>query len=220
MTNNISRDDKMINIIIIGDSGHSKVIEDIINTYENYNIIAKLDDKYKGLHQVENLFKGPTDSIYELLEKNCNCKVIIAIGANKIREKIVMKLKLNHDDYLTIVHPSAIVSDTSILGVGTVVMPNAIINASASVGHHAIINSGAIVEHDCVIDNFVHISPSATVAGSVHLNEGVHLGVSASVIPLKKVGEWTVIGAGAVVTENIPPNVTAVGVPARVIKER
>ena len=46
------------------------------------------------------------------------------------------------------------------------------------------------------------------------------VGTGTAILPEVTIGEWTVIGAGAVVTESLPGNATAVGVPARVIKTR
>jgi acetyltransferase-like isoleucine patch superfamily enzyme len=54
----------------------------------------------------------------------------------------------------------------------------------------------------------------------VRLGDGVDLGTGAVIIQNRSIGEWSVIGAGAVVTTDIPAHVTAVGVPCRVIKER
>jgi acetyltransferase-like isoleucine patch superfamily enzyme len=44
--------------------------------------------------------------------------------------------------------------------------------------------------------------------------------MGANIIQGHSIGSWSINGAGAVVIENIPANVTAVGVPARVIKIR
>lgn len=65
----------------------------------------------------------------------------------------------------------------------------------------------------------MHISPGAHLAGNVTVGEGTHIGVGVSVIPGCKIGEWSVIGAGAVVVEDIPPRVVAVGVPARPVRK-
>jgi acetyltransferase-like isoleucine patch superfamily enzyme len=44
------------------------------------------------------------------------------------------------------------------------------------------------------------------------------VGLGAKIIQCLSVGEWSIVGAGAVVIRDIPPGCTAVGVPARVIK--
>lgn len=55
---------------------------------------------------------------------------------------------------------------------------------------------------------------------SVHVETGADIGTGAVVIPGVKIGRNSIIGAGAVVTENIDENSVAVGVPAKIIKKR
>jgi acetyltransferase EpsM len=78
----------------------------------------------------------------------------------------------------------------------------------------------ASVAHDCVLGDFVNINPGATICGWAQIGEGAYIGAGAVVKDKAKVGAWSIVGAGAVVIKDIPANVTAVGVPARVIKQR
>lgn len=52
----------------------------------------------------------------------------------------------------------------------------------------------------------------------VHIKKNVWIGVNVTILPGVTVGENTVIGAGAVVTHDVPDNAVVVGNPARVIK--
>jgi acetyltransferase EpsM len=97
-------------------------------------------------------------------------------------------------------------------------MAGVIVNASVEIGNHCIINTAAVIEHDCTIKDYVHICPNATLAGNVTIGEGAQIGVGAKVIQGVKIGKWSIIGAGAVVTKDIPDNCTAVGIPAKPIK--
>lgn len=56
--------------------------------------------------------------------------------------------------------------------------------------------------------------------GAISIGDGAWLGHAVTVLAGVRIGEGAVIGAGAVVTRNIPSNAVAVGVPARVIKRR
>lgn len=206
-----------MNYILIGDSGHGKVIEDCIRA-NGHQVIAKLDDKYPSLFKVGSYMKGPISTIGNLLD--VNTKVVISIGHNAIRKKIVERLQLKEELYGTVIHPSAIISPSSKIGYGTVVMPNVVVNADSLVGNHVILNTGCIVEHDCIAGNFVHISPSAVLTGGVIVQEGTQVGARSSINPTIQIGEWSMIGAGSTVIQNIPDHVTAVGVPAKIIKER
>lgn len=206
-------------ITIIGQGGHSKVIQDIISSNKEYEIVAYLDDRYGDTTVVDNIYFGPISAAQKILDCFDNIKFIIAIGNNKARKSITQKLDLSDDYYATLIHKTAVVSPSAKIGYGTVIMPNAVINADAQIGNHIIINTSSVVEHDNKLNDFVHVSPGSTLTGSVEIEEGTHIGAGATVIPNVKIGKWSVIGAGAVVTHDIPSNCTAVGIPAKVIRK-
>lgn len=206
-----------MDIILIGDSGHAKVIADMVFSNGD-QVIARLDDKYKNSFINKDCWIGPISDIETLMEKN-HAQIIIAIGSNPIRKKIVERLSLDKEFYATVVHKTAVISPSVTLGEGTVIMPGVVINAEAKIGRHSILNSSSVIEHDCIIEDFVHVSPGAVLTGGVIIDKGVHIGANATVIPLKQIGQWSTIGAGSVVLEDIQEQVVAVGVPARVIKK-
>lgn len=208
----------MKKLALIGQGGHAKVITDIVNVNKEYQIVAVFDDIHQSLHHQNGVLYGPIAALSSLI-KDGDFKIIIAIGNNDVRKKIVEQLNLAEDSYATVIHPTAIVSDSALVGFGTVIMPNAVVNANTTIGRHSIINTGAVIEHDNEISDFVHISPNSTLTGMVTVGEGVHVGASATIIPMKKIGNWAVIGAGSTVISNIPSCCTAVGLPAKVIKK-
>lgn len=206
-----------MNVILIGDSGHARVIADNVTSTGN-RVIARLDDKYSKLFKQDGCWLGPVSEVQGLIEQE-SAKVIIAIGSNPIRKKIVDRLNLQDNDYATIVHKEAIISPSASIGHGSVVMPGVIVNAAAVIGSHVILNTRLVIEHDCLVDDYAHVSPGALITGGVSIHEGVHVGAGATVIPTKSIGQWSVIGAGSVVIDDIDDFSTAVGVPAKVIKK-
>lgn len=204
-------------LVVIGEGGHSKVIQDLIRFNKDFKIIAILDDKHKELKLEHDVFRGPVSSAQNFYIKNINIKFFVAIGNNEIRKAIVSKLGLPQESYITLIHQTAVVSPTATIGYGSVIMANAVISSDAIVGNHAIVNTGAIIEHDNVIEDYVHAAPKATLTGSVKVLEGAMIGAGATVIPGKCIGEWAVIGAGSTVIRDIPARCTAVGAPAKII---
>ena len=201
----------MNRLVIIGAGGHGRVIAD--NALKNgYNEICFVDDSATGdcigfpivgvIGDVEKLNDGKTD-------------FIIGIGNNATRKIIAEKFDVN---WVSLVHPSAQLAFNARIGRGTVVMANAVVNVCASVGDHCIINTGAVVEHDNTIGNFVHMSPVTKLGGSVRIGDLTHVGIGATVSNDVDVCADCVIGAGAVVVQDIKDSGTYIGVPAREIE--
>lgn len=195
----------MKGLVIWGCGGHARVVADAARAMNVFDQTAFHDDDPATA----------TPSIAELSQAGFE-EFIIAIGNNPIRA-----LRFNEGLRTGLrpaicVHPTAWISPDASIGVGTVVMARAVIQSKARIGKNCIINTGAIVEHDCVIGDHTHLSPSTTLGGAVTVGEYVHMGIGAIAIPGSRIGDRTVIGAGAVVLREIPSDVTAFGVPARV----
>lgn len=208
----------MKEIILLGAGGHATVILDILKAQ-----IAKGEKiKIKGLLDDSNKKEWMGYPILgSMLEANDfneeNTYFIIAIGSNQVRYNL--SEKYSHLKFFTAIHPSAIIGSQVAIGDGTVVMPNAVINANAIIGDHVIINTGVVVEHDNVIEKCVHLSPHATLCGTVTVKERTHIGAGSTVIQGLAIGSQSIIGAGSTVITDLPNQVTAVGTPAKVIKQ-
>ena len=153
----------MAELIIIGMGGHSKVVTDIA-MLNGYKILGYLDDK-EPVGDDRGLYLGKIETLSRWVRDGVG--FVIAIGNNLVRKAIVEKYEgLN---YITLVHPAAIIGSGVEIGCGTVVMPGAIINADARIGEHVIVNTAAVVDHDCRVGDFVHVAQGAVLAGGVRV---------------------------------------------------
>jgi acetyltransferase EpsM len=139
----------------------------------------------------------------------------VACGSNALRRKLSEALLEKGASLASIRHPSAIISPSASIAAGAVLFAGAIAGTKASIGRGAIVNHGASIGHDCRVGDYANISPGARLGGSVHLGAGAMVGPNASIIQGLRVGEDAVVGAGAVVTRDVEPATTVVGVPAR-----
>lgn len=198
-------------VVIIGASGHGKVVADTVIKSGDC-VLGFLDDNPNlGKEFIGFPILGHTDE-FNRFQK---AKFVVAIGNAEIREEIVEKMQ--GISWYTAIHPNAVVSkiDTSI-GEGTVIMADAVINAGSKIGRHCIINTGAVVEHDNRIEDFVHVSVGAKLAGNVRIGKGTWIGIGVAIINNLHICAQCVIGAGAVVVKDINNPGVYVGLPAKV----
>jgi carbamoyl-phosphate synthase large subunit len=85
------------------------------------------------------------------------------------------------------------------------------------IGDGVVLNTSCIIEYECVIYDFVYISPNVALVGNIRAGKLTHVGIDSSVIQGIKIGKNNIIGAGAVVINDIEDNKKMVGVPAREI---
>ncbi len=196
-------------LVIVGASGHAKVVFDIADTLATYNILAFIDE---FVEDGGEFFGIPVRNSLDGIQP---CSFVIAIGDNQARKRLFNDLVSKLFQPVSLIHPSAVVSTHSSVAPGTVICPKAVVNANATVGENCIVNTGAIIEHDCVIGAHSHISVGVCLAGNVHVGEGTLIGVSAAARPRAQIGQWSIVGAGAVVTRDIPDHCTAIGIPAK-----
>ncbi len=152
-------------IHIIGNGGHAKVVREALAAH-------------MGLFPIEHRPEGDFS--------------FIAVGNNRDRKK--ESLQAPHP-FVTIIHPSAVVSDSAKIGEGTIVMAGVVIQADAVIGRHCIINSCASVDHDCVLGDYVHIAPGAHLCGTVRVGEGAMVGTGVCIAQNTDIPEWKLVKA-------------------------
>ena len=194
-------------ITIIGASGHGKVVAEIASLC-GYDQIEFLDDN----ESLSNCGDWPIvgKSIKAIEIEN---DLFIAIGNSSIRRKLTEKLK--NKTFVTLVHPSAVVSKNSIIGPGTVIMAGACINPDAIIGAGCIINTCSSIDHDCKIGDYSHISVGSHLCGTVIVGEDSWIGAGSTIINNISITSGCLIGAGAVVVNDINERGTYIGVPAK-----
>lgn len=212
----------MKNLIIFGASGFGRevawLVERINKVIPTWNLLGFLDDN-EAIHGTEiNGYRvlGGTAAVEDYPEAFFVC----AVGSSKVREKIIGNMKTVNPDvrFATVIDPSVEMSDLVTIGEGTIVCAHTIITVNISIGRHVIINLDCTIGHDAVLQDYVTLYPSVNVSGMTNIGRCSELGTGMQIIQGKTVGEYSVVGAGAVVIKDIPAKCTAVGSPARPIK--
>lgn len=199
----------MKQLVIIGASGHGKVVADIARNRQ-YGEILFLDDA-EGLTECGGCpVVGASGRFAEF-----DCDMIVAIGNAKIRQRLQERLEQAGKNLPVLIHPSAVIADGAVIGNGTVVMAGAVVNSDSRIGKGCIINTCASVDHDCRVADYVHVSVGAHLAGAVAVGERSWIGIGAAVSNNLCIAGDCMIGAGAVVVSDIREEGTYIGVPAR-----
>jgi sugar O-acyltransferase (sialic acid O-acetyltransferase NeuD family) len=119
--------------------------------------------------------------------------------------------------WATVIHPTACVDDSAVLGPGSFVGPLAVIDPAVHAGAHACLRGGCYVSHDVTCGDYVFVGPNATVLSRCVLGEGAHIGSNAVCVPRTSVGRYAVVGVGAAVVRDVAEFAIVAGNPAREI---
>jgi sugar O-acyltransferase (sialic acid O-acetyltransferase NeuD family) len=199
-------------VAIIGAGGHGRVVAGCLQA-AGMSVAGFWDDDpaTRGRTIAGIPVTGVVDELSGL-----GLRAIIAIGDNRIRQRLAIALSL---EWAIALHPAAWVDPAAVLGPGTVVCAGAIIQPGAVIGAHAIVNSRAGIDHEARLGDFGHVSAAHLGAGSI-AGEGVLLGIGSVVLPYQRIGSWATVGAGAVVTHDVSDGATVIGNPARPLARR
>jgi sugar O-acyltransferase (sialic acid O-acetyltransferase NeuD family) len=207
-------------VLIVGAGGHAQVVADALQQSRNSAMpflpVGYVDD-HTALHGQVILGLPVLGSIASLSHVPHDA-VVIGIGNNAIRRRLFEQLGTQNERLIVVRHPAAVIAPDVVIGDGTVVMAGAIINTGVRIGTNVILNTGCTIDHHNQIGDHAHVAPGAHLGGDVRVGEETLLGIGAVVMPQRHIGSRTIIGAGAVVCSDIPDGVTAVGLPARIIK--
>jgi len=175
----------------------------------------------EGVSAPESVHGIPVISFGAEFRPTANAEFVIAIGSPRARRRIAAELRLRlQARFAVLVHPRAWIGRNVRLGEGCVVCAGSAITTDVVLHEHVHVNILTTIGHDTVVGGFATLSPGVNVSGNVHLGEGCEIGTGVSIIPGVSVGSWSTVGAGGAVIHSIPESSVAVGVPAKVVKQK
>ena len=147
------------------------------------------------------------------IEKEC----IIRSGS-VIYENVIMKdhVRTGHN---VLIREGSIIGEDSLIGTGT------ILDGSVKIGNRVKIQSNVYLPHLTTVEDDVFIAPNVCFTNDPYPQSrkltGVKIGkeaiicANATLLPGIRIGERSVVGAGSVVTEDVPQDSVVLGNPAR-----
>ena len=214
---------KLTKLVIIGASGFARellwTINDINKIEKIYDVIGFVDDdeSLNGKIISNTPVLGSIDWYLKNLKNDVSC--VIGIGDPKIRKNIARILEKNTIDFISLIHPSVIKSDSIEIGKGTVIQAGVILTVDIKLGNHVHVNVNSIIGHDSKIGDFVTINPGSHINGNVVIGESTLVGSGTITKQNISIGKNCILGAGTVVIHDVPDNKMLVGVPGK-IKEK
>lgn len=199
------------------------MVLDILRLRNEHRVIGLLDTyKPYGWTVDGQQVIGTRNDLPALVAAGTVGGVIVAVGDNWTRARIVREVRALVPDieFVTAVHPAAVVAEGVTIGPGTVVMAGAVVNPGCEVGEFCIVNTRASLDHESVLGNYASLGPGVTTGGRVRIGAWSAVGIGATVLQEIEIGTHTVVGAGSTVLHNVPDSVVAYGTPARVVRGR
>lgn len=207
-------------LVVWGASGHALVVADVLRAAGGWEIVGFLEDvrtERYGTEFAGSRVLGGREVLAELRAGGVEY-MIVGVGDSNARMHLARLSRAQGFRLATAVHPRATLAPDVVIGEGTVVAAGSVINPATRIGENVIINTSASVDHECSVEEGVHIGPGARIGGRVTIGSQAWVGIGATVRDRIRIGARSVIGAGAVVVGDIPPDVVAFGVPARVVR--
>jgi sugar O-acyltransferase (sialic acid O-acetyltransferase NeuD family) len=204
-------------VIILGGGDQAKVLIDTL-LLQGRKVIGFIEPhgERKKILGISRL--GNDNTILEYDPKKIRLvNGVGSIASTLSRKMVYERFRVKGYVFESVVHPSAVIGSEVRLEEGVQIMAGAVVQAGSSLGANTILNTGALVDHDCEVGAHVHIATGAVLSGTVRIEDEVHIGTGAVIIQGLVVGSKSVIGAGAVVLKDVPPGVTLVGVPGKII---
>ena len=203
-------------IYILGAGTYGEAMFELA-TIDGYNV--------KAFYEKDGISIGTTVMGVEVLLETEDIfvegrKYIVAIGNNKLRNKIMTKINDLGGITPTIVHPSAIISPSAKIGKGVYIQANAYIWTKVIISDFCIISPGVVIAHHSNIGKACLISTLTGIGASINIEDNVFIGMGATIVTgMSLIGENSIIGEGAVVLKDIEKNSVYAGVPAKKIRD-
>jgi sugar O-acyltransferase (sialic acid O-acetyltransferase NeuD family) len=209
----------MQRIAIIGAGGFARevkwLISDINRAHRHFEFVGFVvsDLSKLGEHDCRNEVQGDLS----WLENGADA-VAIGIGNPAARLSIAGEIESRFPQlaWPQLIHPTVQMDCASAeLGKGIILCAGTIGTVNVTIEDFAMVNLACTLGHESRLGRGSVLNPTVNVSGGVIIEDGVLIGTGAQILQYVHIGKGATLGAGAVATKDIPPGVTAVGIPAK-----
>jgi sugar O-acyltransferase (sialic acid O-acetyltransferase NeuD family) len=198
-----------LEVLIYGGGGHATMCIDLLRRLACFRVVGIIDDRLEIGSQVMGVpVVGTSEDLRRLHDGGVRFAVngVGGVPDTRTRRATFDRLKAVGFVLPNLIHPTAIVEPSAVLGEGNHVMAGALVGSQARLGDDCVVNSGAIVSHDCDLRDHAHVAPGAVLGGGVLVGEGALVGMGVSVYMRVRIGEWSVVTNGVSLFADVPPH--------------
>lgn len=207
----------MQDLIILGAGGYAQQVFWLACRIGGYNILGFYDETIPSGEERYYQKALITSDFDKLIFEKTHPKLICAVGSISLRKRWTERFK-DYFEFATIIDPSSLIAPDAKIGVNVVILGFTVCSSECQIEDHVNINWQCLISHHVIVGEFTNISSGVKLTGCTSVGRECDIGTNVIVIPKKVVGDRVILGAGAMVNSNIPSDVTAVGVPAKIIK--
>ena len=197
----------MKNIVVIGASGHAAEINEYLialNSSSPFPVVkieGFIDDDPRSYKQY--VFSAPyLGSINDHIIRK-DYYYLMGIANIRYRRTIIEKFQIAGAQFMTLVHPTAYVSESAKIGTGSILGPHVNIGPNVCVGKFTLINSRCSLGHDTTIGDFNFISPNVCFSGFTTVGEENLFGINSATLPGITIGNQNRVEAGMILHKDI-----------------
>jgi sugar O-acyltransferase (sialic acid O-acetyltransferase NeuD family) len=208
--------------VIIGAGGHAgtilSIFEACIDAGMDYDVLGYIVESQCGYPGTIINEKPILGDFAWLAEHKNEVKAVSGVGYSTLRRRLVLLAKNRDVQFGNIIHPSVIHTRRLAMGKDVTVDAGSIISNHVHIGDHVMIGPACSIGHNTVLKDFASVMHGSNISGDVILGEGCFVGVGTNIIEKRTIGALSVIGAGSVVVDDVPPYTVVAGNPAKFVK--
>lgn len=207
-------------VVIYGTGENSAQAWYILLHHPDVDVIGFLDDDAArhGAQHFGRPVLGGREQLRDLRTRHDVTHVLVAIGNNAARRSAGDAVRAAGLALPSVVHPSAVIDPSARIGDGCIIEMGVFIHPEVTIGDGVFLGGSCVIAHHSTVGRHALIGGGVIFGGRVTVGDEALIGVGVAIQPHVSIGARSVIGVGSAIVKDIPDDVIAVGVPARVIR--